>query len=170
MKVRTIWIMSLLAMIPLTALFSAPILVPVSADVGPTVMVIQIIDVAGRETARLTVPTNSRVVTYIQGGQPTPAPFPPPTPTPGKRTITILEQSEDRTPQQAAILTSQTLRKYLDSKGHKLRITDVDSVPAADKSDLPRLVIEDGDGKVIYQGALPGTVDAVLETIKAHGG
>ena len=155
---------------------AADVLVPVSAQVQPTMMVIQVLDSNGVETARLTVPASSRVVTFIQGGTPTPAPFPKPNPqpmpTPGVRKIIILEQSEDRTPEQAAVLTSPELREYLESKGHSLRITDLDSVPTGTvpSSPLPLLVIEDGVGNAIYQGVLPATVDATLTLIKAHGG
>lgn len=166
-------LMLLLFLLPLP-LLAGDVLVPVTADVQPMTMIIQVIDANGQETARLTVPATSRVMVSYIGGTPTPAPFPKPQPlpTPGKRTITILEQAEDRTPAQAAIMTSQTLRAYLESKGHSLKIVDLDNVPTdnAPSSPLPRLVIEDGEGNAIYQGLLPATVDATLETIKAHGG
>ena len=104
---------------------------------------------------------------------PRPFPKPPPTPVPGKRTVIILEQAEDRTPAQAAVMTSTKLRSYLESKGHQFRVQDVDQLAQTDnapRSPLPRLIIEDGDGKLLFQGPFPATVDGVIETIKAHGG
>ena len=147
------------------------VLVPVAATVTPQTMTVQVIDENGVETARLVIPATSRVITSM-GGTPTPAPpfVDPVPPTPGKRVITILEQAEDRTPTQAAILTSQTLRAYLESKGHSLTIQDVDALTGTVPPNLPQLRIEDGDGNELFKGPLPDTVDATLETIKANGG
>jgi len=107
------------------------------------------------------------------GGGPDPDPFPKPNPNPGKRKIIILEESKQRTANQAKIITSQKLRSYLESKNHpKLRVTDVDNVPtdSVPPGKLPLLVIEDGSGNVVYSGSLPVDVDSTIETIKAHGG
>ena len=111
------------------------------------------------------------------GGEPDPNPFPQPNPqpnpTPGKRKIIILEESSQRTAAQAKIILSQKLRSYLESKKHQFALKDIDQIvpPAiAPSSDLPRLIIEDGAGNVVYQCPLPETVDSVIETIKAHGG
>ncbi len=172
-------ILSVVALVALvvgvSVLVAGDVLVPVEAEVQPTVMVIRVIDASGREMAKLCVPPTSQlVVTYEVGGTPTPAPFPKPNPEPlpipGKRTITILEQAEDRTPAQAAIMTSQTLRAYLESKGHTLKIVDVDALTGNVPSNLPQLRIEDGEGNELFKGALSATVDATLETIKKHGG
>ena len=116
-------------------------------------------------------PTN-RMKRYVivTGGDVDPRPFPPPTP--GKRKVIILEESQDRTPAQAKIILSSKLRKYLESKKHQFRVTDVDNVPRGNvpRSPLPLLIIEDGGGNPIYSGALPKTVEDTIETIKAHGG
>ena len=115
----------------------------------------------------------------VTGGDIDPRPFlnPQPTPAPGKRKVIILEESGDKDREQyAPILFSTKLRKYLESKGHQLWIPDVDNVPTVSArhklqgKSLPRLLIEDGDGKLIFQSILPGTVDAVIQTIKANGG
>jgi len=164
-------LLALIAVVVGVSMLVADTLVPVSAEVQPTMMVIQVIDVNGVETARLTVPATSRVTTFIQGGSPTPAPFPQPTPVPGKRTITILEESGERdTGKYAPIIFSTKIREYLKSKGHGLLITDVTAQTENVPQNLPQLRIDDGDGNLIYQTALPATEDAVLETIKAHGG
>ncbi len=118
-------------------------------------------------------------------GEVKPVPFPPdpkPNPTPGKRHVIILEETgpkpadQKRREEYTKILFSPKLRSYLKEKGHQLTIPDVSDVPRelaqrklADQS-LPRLIIEDGDGKLLYQGPLPKTVDAVIKTIKANGG
>ena len=74
----------------------------------------------------------------------------------------------------APILFSTKLRSYLSSQKHPpLQIKDVDkTAPRANvpQSPLPRLIIAEGAGKLIYQCPLPKTVDEVIETIKAHGG
>jgi len=161
----------LLFLLPLP-LLAGESLVPVSAVVQPQTMYIQVLDVNGVETVKLSVPATSRLVVSY-GGQPTPAPFPkPPVPIPGKRKVIILEETSDRTPAQAAIITSPKLRSYLESKGHPLKVTDVDNVPTENvpRSPLPLLIIEDGAGNPIYSGALPATVEDTIETIKAHGG
>ena len=110
---------------------------------------------------------------------PRPFPKPPPTPvpTPGKRTVIILEESGDKDREKyAPILFSSKLRSYLKQKGHRLEIPDVDDVPMAlaqrnlQGKPLPRLILEDGDGKLLFQGPLPATVEAVLTLIQKHGG
>ncbi len=103
------------------------------------------------------------------GPDPPQPPTPTPAPPPGKRMITVIEQNP-RTPSQAAILTSKTLRAYLKSKGHTLTITDVDALTGNVPSNLPQLRIADGEGNEIFRGPLPATVDTTLETIKVNGG
>ena len=70
----------------------------------------------------------------------------------------------------APILFSTKIREYLKSKGHGLQITDVTALTENVPPNLPQLRIDDGEGNLIHQTALPKTEDAVLETIKAHGG
>ena len=104
--------------------------------------------------------------------RPFPKPKPEPTPAPGKRTVTIIEESKDRTVEQAKIMTK--LRSYLPSKGHSLKILDVSQIvppaSAPSRDSLPRIVIDDGAGKLLFQGPFPATVDAVIKLIQKHGG
>ena len=168
---RYVLLICLLMALPV---FAGDVLIPVSAVVQPQTMYIQVIDANGVETVKLSVPATSRLVVSY-GGTPTPAPFPkPPVPIPGKRKVIILEETGDRTPHQAVVILSPKLRSYLKSKGHPYRVRDVDQLAptghAPPRSDLPQLIIEDGDGNPIYMGALPKTVEDTIETIKAHGG
>ena len=109
--------------------------------------------------------------------KPKPKPNPQPTPAPGKRTVIILEESGDKDREKyAPILFSSKLRSYLKQKGHRLEIPDVSDVPMALAQRklvgqiLPRLIIEDGDGKLLFQGPFPSTVDAVIKAIQKYGG
>lgn len=107
------------------------------------------------------------------GGDVDPPPFPP-TPVPGKRTITIIEESQDRTVEQAKVMTSPKLRSYLKDKGHQFKILDVSQIAPPDnvppQNSLPRIVIDDGSGKLLFRGSLPATDDAVITLIQKHGG
>ncbi len=109
------------------------------------------------------------------GGDVDPPPFPPtPVPTPGKRTITIIEESQDRTVEQAKVMTSPKLRSYLSGKGHQFKILDVSQIVPPDnvppQNSLPRIVIDDGSGKLLFRGPMPATDDAVITLIQKHGG
>jgi len=122
---------------------------------------------------------------------PVPPPIPPDPPTPptppaGPRWVIILEESAERTPQLAAVITSPTLRRYLsDNKHHPLRTADKDSqaawlqpykalVPAG--TALPRLLIVadpiagSSAAKVLHVGPVPATAEAVIAELRKAGG
>lgn len=121
------------------------------------------------------------------------APPKPPAPVvvpdePGPRDMLIVYESADETPEQSAMFI--TLRKdetadALKAAGHSLLILDTNATneknePAAaltkhkaeiDSTGPPCLIISDHkSGKVLSAEKLPASADAVLASLKAHGG
>ena len=123
---------------------------------------------------------------------PVPPPIPPDPPTPptppaGPRWVIILEESAERTPQLAAVITSPTLRRYLsDNKHHPLRTADKDSQAAWLQPYLERaklanapmpalLIVADpiagsSAAKVLHIGPVPATAEAVIAELRKAGG
>ncbi len=120
---------------------------------------------------------------------PVPRPPEPPVVTPGPRWIVVVEETAERTPQQAAVLTNSGFRQWITTAGHDCRMIDKDvltptgSVPTdcapyldlAKGQTLPRLFIVDGcsgdsQGKVLFAGDLPATADALKTLIQQKGG
>jgi hypothetical protein len=118
-----------------------------------------------------------------------PLPPDPPVVEAGPRWIIIVEETQDRTPQQAAVLTDSSFRQWLTTSGHDYRMIDQNvqdqsgTVPTAcapylnlaKGKTLPRLFIVDGSsgdskGKVLFAGDLPPTVAALKALIKQEGG
>lgn len=112
-------------------------------------------------------------------------PMPPPGP-PGQRTVVIIRETADSTPELARMIVSLragTQAKYLADKGHPLLILDDDAVDQAGKPaaiveklrphfkdiKLPALLILDGE-RVVNNEPLPPTADAVIEAVKKAGG
>ena len=98
-----------------------------------------------------------------------PLPF---VPEPGKRTVTILEETEDRTPKFAAFAV--TLRNHQISKEHDVRgplDDDLSSEIVTRVKGLtperPGVVIEAGD-KVTYAGKCPDEVEALAQLIREN--
>ena len=125
-------------------------------------------------------------------GPPGPRPDPTPTP-PGQRWVVVLRETSQATPEQARFLTSlrnSATQTYVDQKNHKLLILDDDSVTPlgtpvpevqawlkqleARQIKLPALLVVDPSqpaaGGVLSAGSLPSDPDAILETLKQHGG
>ena len=104
---------------------------------------------------------------------PTPGPDPPtpPTPTPGKRFVLILEETEDRTVERSALYSNLQAR----SKGkHLLMIADDDSIAEGKMrpylelagSERPYMIVTTLDGRLLWKGSAPKTIeeyDAVIE-------
>jgi hypothetical protein len=114
----------------------------------------------------------------LVGPRPPPHPTPPPTPTPGTvARVVIVEESGDRTPDQAAILTDPRLKPLRDAR--KLLILDQDATdslgqPASELSQydgqpLPRVIGLDSSGLRAAAAELPGTADGLVELLKAWG-
>ena len=118
----------------------------------------------------------------IRGPPPVPPPPPdppqPPTPTPGTiERVVIVEESGDRTPEQAAILTDSRLKPLRDQR--KLLILDQDAadssgIPASELSQhdgqpLPRVIGLDSSGVRSAAAELPGSADGLMELLKAWG-
>jgi hypothetical protein len=113
-----------------------------------------------------------------------PTPPTPPTPTPTRLWVTVVEETADRTIEQGRIYTSDHLHTYLQAHQHKWRIVDDDvtdedgAIPGgvatylarARGKPLPWVILADATGVVLWEGTLPETDDALLETLKQYGG
>lgn len=124
---------------------------------------------------------SAKIVTVEGEGpnpNPQPSPQPQPQPTPGKLWgCLIIEESANRTPAQAAVYTSQSVRKLLQSKGLEFRLVDKDVASPANLAswaaragtDLPKLFIvpmNPENGKPLpYEGKLPADEKAMLDLI-----
>jgi len=133
------------------------------------------IDAAG---AKLTVRSGEEVIP--------PNPQPEPAPQPGRRWLIVIEESQQRTTQQAQVINSLRipqqgggLATYLDGKGHQVAILDRDQpaqpalapyLEAAGDLDLPCVFIVDEAGTVLAKQPLPGTADDLLALLKSKGG
>jgi hypothetical protein len=118
-----------------------------------------------------------------------PGPGPAPTPAAGLRVLMVYESADVSAlpAAQQAVLYSKSVRDYLRAKcaaepgGWKaFRIYDKDVDLAAESAEwkalmsrprkqVPWVVIADGP-KVLYEGALPATVDEALALLKKYGG
>jgi hypothetical protein len=127
-----------------------------------------------------------------------PAPAPNPTPQPQRITAAVIEESAERTPDQAAIVLDPRIAEYCKAGGHVWYVWDKDSeaqqrvqvcgpngcrielrggvdpswlpfFAAAKGKTLPRLVIGAG-GKILSEGPLPDSVDKTLEILRKFGG
>jgi hypothetical protein len=112
------------------------------------------------------------------GPRPPPDPPQPPTPTPGTiERVVIVEESGDRTPEIAAILTDPRLKPLRDAR--KLLILDQDAAdssgtPASELSQhdgqpLPRVIGLDSSGVRSAAAELPGSADGLIELLKTWG-
>jgi len=96
---------------------------------------------------------------------PGPGPAPPPVPTQKMAWAVVIEQAEQRTYQQAAVLNDAAMWDRLRAKGHKWRIYDADNPPAASKGfvaaakavGMPALLIVSDAGKLIEVMKMPET-------------
>jgi len=115
----------------------------------------------------------------LVGPRPPPLdPPPPPPPPPGRvARVVIVEESGDRTPEQATILTDPRLKPLRDQR--KLLILDKDAAdsqgqPASELSQhdgrpLPRVIGLDSSGVRSVAADLPGTADGLIELLRTWG-
>lgn len=120
---------------------------------------------------------------------PGPGPEPPPNPTPaGTRTVLILYESEQKTPELSRLITDLTNAsspryKYLQDKGHMVAPLDDDLEDASGRPfldgwrplvpQLPAIVIQDAKTKaILVKQALPATFTGtdVINLLQKHGG
>lgn len=112
--------------------------------------------------------------------QPDPDPEPEPDPTPpppGPRWLIWVEESSERTAEQAAVIRSRTLQTYLGQHKHTMLVVDKDQRradlnPYIDRAgdELPRVFVVAAEGKVLHEGSVPKTAAAAVELLKEHGG
>jgi len=116
------------------------------------------------------------------GPQPQPEPGPEPQPAPVPKTVIWIEETGQRTPQQAAAITDAKLRAALTAARWTLRIADVDVVdetgrPPSDlasylerakQAGLPWLVILE-NGRELYTGKAPPDVSSFANLLRRYG-
>lgn len=115
---------------------------------------------------------------------PVPPPVPPPDPTPppplAEMTVIVVEETKERTAEQAWVLLDPTVRQWMATNGHHFRLLDkdltsADSRPWIDRATappataLPHLFISDNKGAVYYDGELPIGPIQMLELVKKWG-
>ncbi len=96
-------------------------------------------------------------------------PTPDPTPTPAVSAL-VVENQEDRTAAQGIILGSQRVRAAFPG-GFRIEDKNLPNPPADVKArieraiprGLPYIYLLDKDGKVVYEGGLPATIDELLK-------
>ncbi len=111
---------------------------------------------------------------------PKPDPIPPPPPS-GERWLMILEESSNRTTQQAGVMLSKKLTSLRNAD--KFRLVDVKrpdgTVPTAYAQLISQLgslrlpayfVVSDDNMTVVYKAELTASVDALLKSFVEHGG
>lgn len=118
--------------------------------------------------------------------QPDPSPNPNPNPQPiphGPISLIWIEESSERTPEQAKAITDQAIRDALKKAGWSLRIADVDVVneqgqppddlaafiAAARRDGVPRLFATDDKGAEIFNGKAPANRDEFLAILRRLG-
>jgi hypothetical protein len=112
------------------------------------------------------------------GPTPPPGPGPAPPPAPTMAWAIVIEQTEQRTPQQAAVLNDAAMWDRLRGKGHKWRIYDADNPPAASKGfvsaakavGMPALLIVTDAGKLVEAVKMPETVEGFEAAMKKATG
>jgi hypothetical protein len=115
----------------------------------------------------------------------TPQPSPSPTPQPAAQTIwiTVVEETSQRTPQQAAVINSKAVADLIQARGHYWRAIDQNArneqgqAPAdlaayvqRSAGRLPYVILTDSAGKILFEGPLPATEQAMLDLVKKYGG
>ncbi|MFZ5833210.1 MAG: hypothetical protein ACOY3P_24240 [Planctomycetota bacterium] len=108
--------------------------------------------------------------------QPDPKPEPEPQPTPSELWAVVVEESSQRTPEQAAILASPQVRALFPEG--RFRVLDQDAQAADAKTyldrsrgkPLPVLYLIDPQARVHYEGPLPATLEAFTSLLREKGG
>lgn len=117
------------------------------------------------------------------GPNPVPPPPPPPPPIPTKLFAIIVEETKDRTPDQAVVLLSPEVRALFEKfetidptndegKPNPIPVDKVPYVERAKGDKLPVMFITDGKSTVFYEGTIPTTiadVKSLVEKIKKEG-
>lgn len=128
-------------------------------------------------------PVVASVLVEVGGSTPNPDP-PPPPPEEDLWGAVLIEETSQRTPQLAQVLTSTKLASYLETSGLTLRaadqdVTDEDGDTPEDLADyietakgekLPVLFIMGVKGAEFYRGPVPETPAKLIALLKKHGG
>jgi len=113
---------------------------------------------------------------------PFPDPIPPPPPDDKLTDIVIIEETSQRTPELARVLTSKKVSAFIDSSGLDFVAQDqhvVDEhgktpesyqpyIDAAKKLGMPTLFLIGEKGTTFYEGTMPKTPDAFIELVKQY--
>jgi hypothetical protein len=113
---------------------------------------------------------------------PDPDPDPNPVPPPGEWTAVIVEETADRTPDQALVINSKPLREMVKTfrvvdplDNGKQAAVGLDVKDYVDRAmnyrdQWPLFFLTAPDGTVVFEGALPKTVDDAKSLISKHVG
>jgi hypothetical protein len=101
--------------------------------------------------------------------------------------VLIVEETSARTPGLAALLLSEEMRSKVAALGHAFRLVDKDAtewdgtpaavlgpwralpaLPGGQSRVLPWVLFVSSDGRVLFEGPLPGSVDAVVDLVTKH--
>lgn len=127
-----------------------------------------------------------RFVVGGDGPEPDPEPDPDPDPIPpppgplAEMWLIVVEETNQRTPEQAWVLLDPTVRRWMKANGHHLRIVDKDQkasdlqewinrATAQTNNALPYLFVVDDSGAVSFEGELPIGPIQMLELVKKWG-
>ncbi len=106
----------------------------------------------------------------IDPPDPTPPGPDPPEPTPvSSLEVWIVEETADRTPEQARVLLSTEWRSHLKDNGHSLRLTDQDAptAPVTLPGELPAVLgFISGRDEAVFRAPLPDTGVGLLKLVK----
>ena len=92
--------------------------------------------------------------------------------------LIIVEETAERTPEQARVLLDPTVRKWMEKNGHHFRTCDKDQSAedlqewihrALQAADLPRLFAVSESGEVVFEGPLPHSPLEMLALVKKYG-
>ncbi len=92
-------------------------------------------------------PPVKRFIVTLKGAPGPPGPTPDPKPTDEPLRIVIVEESADRTPEQAAIYFDKPLREYVTSKGHTLAVWDATQPATGENAALNQAILDRAKGK-----------------------
>ena len=90
--------------------------------------------------------------------------------------VVVVEETSERTPAVAKVLTNEKWWSGLDARGLKKRLIDKDSPDAAayklmiDKHGMPVYMVLHPTGKVMAEGKLPATLDELESAVKKATG
>lgn len=120
------------------------------------------------------------IVVGGDGPEPDPDPIPPPPGPLAEMWLIVVEDRQQRTPEQAWVLLDPTVREWMEANGHHFRILDrtkktsdlmewISRATAQTEHALPYLFVVDDSGVVFFEGPLPIGPIQMLELVEKWG-